>query len=158
MMTENTKVMKTQLHDIAEGDNLTTARRSHSHEALAGAVPVSAEGSACDITQHCPDCVPSDKATRKGGKRNRPGRHKPDFKGYTLEELRLRRVVNQLKIAAAKDRLMLMVSPQMKGEVKTISGCIRGFDSFMKYFDIAMLAYGVTRRVSGFFRRFSRRR
>ena len=53
---------------------------------------------------------------------------------------------------------MLMVSPQKKSEANTISSYIHGFDSFIKYLDIAMLAYGITRRVSGFFRRFSRRR
>ena len=152
-------VMKTQLHDIAEGDNLTTCRTKHSHEALSGAHPATpvADG-ACHTSGAChPPRAYKSKSRLTIRKSRSKGRH-THFKGYTLEELRLKKVVNELKVAAAKDRLMLMVSPQMKGEVKTISGCIRGFDNFMKYFDIAMLAYGVTRRVSGFFRRFSRHR
>lgn len=80
------------------------------------------------------------------------------FKGYTLEELRIRKVVNELKINAAKDRIALLVSPQVKGEVKTISNCISGFDTVMKYVDIAMLAYGISRRISSFFRYFSRKK
>jgi len=80
------------------------------------------------------------------------------FAGYTLEELRIRKVVNELKINAAKEQIALFVSPQVQGEVKSFSNCIRSFDTVMKYFDIAMLAYGISRRVSSFFGRFSRKK
>ena len=139
------QVMKNQ-QDIYEGENLTTVVTRHSHEALAGAVPAfDVPGDDCSVAA-C--AVGRDNRKRKKGGRRRM--HEARFKGYTLEELKLRRVV--------KDRLMLMVSPQKKSEANTISSYIHGFDSFIKYLDIAMLAYGITRRVSGFFRRFSRRR
>ncbi len=85
-------------------------------------------------------------------------RRKHNFRGYTLNELRMRKVVNELKIGAAKDRLMLFVSPEVKNEVGAIKNYVRGFDTFMKYLDIALLAYGISRRVSRFFRKFSRHR
>ena len=147
------QVMKNQ-QDIYEGENLTTVVTRHPHEALAGAVPAfDVPGDDCSVAA-C--AVGGDNRKRKKGGRRRM--HEARFKGYTLEELKLRRVVNELKIASVKDRLMLMVSPQKKSEANTISSYIHGFDSFIKYLDIAMLAYGITRRVSGFFRRFSRRR
>lgn len=129
--------MKEQLHHIPGEEKMTTVRPQHSHSDLAGAIPA----------RRKKQCTPTSVHP-----------HAPRFKGYTLEELRIKKVVNELQIAAAKDRIMLMVSPQVKGEVKTISGCIRGFDTILKYLDIAMLAYGITRRVTGFFRRFSRHR
>lgn len=82
--------------------------------------------------------------------------HKKNFKGYTLEEMRLHKVVNDLKINAVKDRLAMMVSPRAKNEAGAVAGCINGFESFMRYVNIAMVAYGITRRVTAFFRRFSR--
>ena len=70
----------------------------------------------------------------------------------------MNKVVSELKIAAAKNRLMMMVLSEVKGDVNTIKSCLRGFDTFMKYLDVALLAYGISRRVSRFFGKFSRRR
>ena len=130
-----------------------------SREALEEAVPVAYMVNESDEAEpaasHSVDGCKLHKGKRQcGGKRHKQHR----FKGYTIDELRMNKVVSELKIAAAKDRLMMMVSPDVKGEVNTIKSCVRGFDTFMKYLDVALLAYGISRRVSRFFGKFSRRR
>lgn len=94
--------------------------------------------------------LPSYQDTATGASSGRP------FKGYTLEELRIRRIINELKIRAVKDRLRLTYSFGAKGEAGTVKHYMNSFDNMMRYVDIAMLAYGVTRRVARLFRRFSR--
>lgn len=69
------------------------------------------------------------------------------FKGYTLEEVRYLKVVNSLKIGIVQDQLKMTFSPQMASEAKTVAGYMRSFESFMRYADVAMMVYGVLRRV-----------
>lgn len=88
---------------------------------------------------------------------NGKSKEKP-FKGYTLEEMRYRKVVTQLKIEVARERLMMAVSPKVKGEAQTISSYVRGFDTAMRYADIAMLAYSIMRKVGNFFSFFAGRK
>ena len=124
---------------------------------LEGAVPVAYVEATSDETEPGVACAVA--GENKGKRKCGCKRHRQDrFKGYTIDELRMKKVVSELKIAAAKDRLMMMVSPEVKGEVNTIKSCVRGFDTFMKYLDVALLAYGISRRVSRFFGRFSRHR
>lgn len=73
---------------------------------------------------------------------------KSNFKGYTLDELRYRLVVNRLKITVTHDKLMLMTSPKMQKSANSISEYVSGFNAFFKYVDIAMVAYAITRRVA----------
>lgn len=80
------------------------------------------------------------------------------FRGYTLEEIRYRRVVNRMKIEIAQDKLRMLVSPQVKKDVGNVRSTVNFFQTMMRYVDIALVAYNVSRRVSTFFRRFSRRR
>lgn len=90
----------------------------------------------------------------------RPGsrqKRNHEFRGYTLEELRYRRLVNSLKIDIAQERLRMTISPQAKQEAEAVSGAVNGFQSIMRIVDIAMVAFGVARRVGTFFRKFSRR-
>lgn len=87
-----------------------------------------------------------------------PASAESSFKGYTLEEMRMRKVVNELKIKITKEKLYSMVSPKAREESNAIKSCVRGFDNAMKYFDIAMMAYGVTKRVFSLFRRFGGKR
>lgn len=72
---------------------------------------------------------------------------KSDFKGYTLDELRYRLVVNRLKIKVTHDKLLLMTSPKMQKSANSISEYVSGFNAFFRYVDIAMVAYAITRRV-----------
>jgi len=83
---------------------------------------------------------------------------KSNFKGYTLEELRYRLVVNRLKIAVTRDKLLLMTSPKMEKSANSISEYVSGFNSFFKYIDVAMVAYAITRRVTSVLRFFVPRR
>lgn len=79
---------------------------------------------------------------------------KKNFKGYSLEELRYRLVVNRLKIAVTRDKLLLMTSPKMEKSANSISEYVSGFNSFFKYLDVAMVAYAITRRVTSVLRFF----
>ena len=102
---------------------------------------------------------PAEKAGKKGEKRAQPAIHPAGhFKGYTLEEMRMRKVVNELKIDITKEKLRSMVSPKAREESNAIKSYVRGFDSAMKYFDIAMLAFGVGKRVFSLFRRIGGKR
>lgn len=76
------------------------------------------------------------------------------FRGYTLEEIRYRRMVNGLKIEVAKERLMLLTLSQFRSESDAVSGAVTNFQQVMKWADIALAAYSVGRRVFSFFRRF----
>ena len=76
------------------------------------------------------------------------------FEGYTLEEIRYLRLVNRLKTDIARERLALVLSPQVRREADTVAGAVSSFQSVMKWADIAIAAYGVGRRVASFFRRF----
>jgi len=80
------------------------------------------------------------------------------FRGYTLDEIRHRKLVNNLKIESAQDRVMLLFSPKVKEEAKTINGTVNNFHNFMRALDIAIVAYNVTRRISKIFRKFSRKK
>lgn len=79
---------------------------------------------------------------------------KSNFKGYTLDELRYRLVVNRLKITVTHDKLLLMTSPKMQRSANSISEYVSGFNSFFRYVDIAMVAYAIMRRVSAALRFF----
>ena len=80
------------------------------------------------------------------------------FKGYTLDEISYRKLVNGLKIEVAQERVMLLLSPKAKEEAKNINGAVSSFHNFMRALDIAIVAYNVTRRISRIFRKFSRRK
>jgi 3-deoxy-D-manno-octulosonic acid (KDO) 8-phosphate synthase len=73
------------------------------------------------------------------------------FKGYTLEEVRYLKVVNSLKIGVVQDRLKMTFSPQMASEAKTMAGYMRSFESAMRYADVAVMVYGMFRRVRRWF-------
>lgn len=91
---------------------------------------------------------------RKPSRQRKP----QEFRGYTLEEIRYRRLVNRLKIDIAQERLRMTFSRQTKKEETAISGAVNSFQTVMRFVDIAMVAFGITRRVSSFFRKFSRNR
>lgn len=96
--------------------------------------------------------------SRKGSGRLRHVSEAPvaaaPFKGYTLDELRYKMVVNQLKISVVQDRLLMLVSPKMQRNADTLTGYVSNFSSFMRYFDIAMLAVGVFRKLVSVWRFF----
>lgn len=85
-------------------------------------------------------------------------REKKPFRGYTLDEIRYRRLVTGLKIEVAQERFMMLVSPKLREEKEAINGTVNGFQNFMRAVDIAMIAYSITRRVTKIFRRFSRKK
>lgn len=78
------------------------------------------------------------------------------FKGYTLEELRARKVVNELKIDIVKNRIRRVVSPHESQKANTVKGYVKGFDFMMRYFNYAVLTFGISRRLLRLFRRFKK--
>ena len=75
------------------------------------------------------------------------------FRGYTLEEIRYRRLVNRLKTDIVRERLALMVSPQMQRDADVIAGAMDRFQSAMKWVDMGMMAYGMFKRLCRSLRR-----
>lgn len=76
------------------------------------------------------------------------------FEGYTLDEIRTRRVINELKINMAKERIRLTLTPREPAEVSAINSAMSGFQNFMRYADIALVAFTATRRAASFLRKF----
>ena len=103
--------------------------------------------------------IHTDKETAVPADRSRvSSREKKPFRGYTLDEIRYRRLVTVLKIEVAQERFMMLVSPKLREEKEAINGTVNGFQNFMRAVDIAMIAYSITRRVTKIFRRFSRKK
>ena len=76
------------------------------------------------------------------------------FKGYTLDEIRYRRALVDLKIAVAQDRLKSIASNKFVRQTQTVSEYAFGLNTILRYIDVAMIGYSVMRRISSFFRLF----
>lgn len=76
------------------------------------------------------------------------------FRGYTLDEIRTRRVINELKINMAKERLLLTLTPREPREEQALHSAMSGFQNVMRYADIALVAFSATRRITSFLRKF----
>jgi|GEM_PF-7010418 len=133
---------------VAEAEQVTAP--------VAEAVPAAPSSGPSGTVGKSDDVMPGPVPGNAAPPARRKKRH--GFSGYTLDEIRMRKVVNELKTDMVMERIKMLVSPEKKGEANTIRSYINGFDNVMKYVDIAMLAYGITRRVTRFFRHFSRRR
>lgn len=80
------------------------------------------------------------------------------FKGYDLDKLRYKIVVNRLKISLTQDRLLMLVSPRMQRNANTLTGYVSGVNSFIRYFDIAMVAFTILHKLASIWRFFFPRR
>lgn len=80
------------------------------------------------------------------------------FKGYDLDELRYKLVVNRLKISLTQDRLLMLVSLRMQRNANTLTGYVSGVNSFIRYFDIAMVAFTIFHKLTSIWRFFFPRR
>lgn len=99
----------------------------------------------------------TDARRRRDSRHEILSRHRaPGFSGYTLDEMRLNKVVNEMKIAGVRERLSMLVSMKSAGGADGSANGMSRFDTLMRYADIAMTAYTVARRVIAFFRRYSR--
>lgn len=80
------------------------------------------------------------------------------FKGYDLDELRYKIVVNRLKISLTQDRLLMLVSPRMQRNANTLTGYVSGVNSFIRYFDLIMVGFTIFHKITSIMHLFSRRK
>lgn len=79
-----------------------------------------------------------------------------DFKGYTLEEIRYRKMVNTLKIDLLKQKIHTTVKPEEERAENAVASVVGSFQMAMQWFDMAMLAVGVGKKLYRTFRRKSK--
>lgn len=120
-------------------DNTSTHSSHHGAQAVAATVPEAAMPAS---RRRLSRCVVSD--------------GKP-FRGYTLDEIRYMKVVNALKINLVQDQMKMIFSPEVTSEAQTVAGYMRYFDVAMRYADIAVMAFGMFRRMRGWLRKSKKR-
>lgn len=82
----------------------------------------------------------------------------PGFKGYTLEEIRYRRMVNSLKIDVIKEKLSRTIGTDERKAESAVAGYVQTFQNLMQWFDIVMIAVGAFRKIASVFSFFSPRK
>lgn len=98
------------------------------------------------VAAHSPEAVTP--ASRRSVGRRVVSDGKP-FRGYTLDEIRYMKVVNTLKINLVQEQMKMTFSPEVTSEAQTVAGYMRYFDVAMRYADIAVMAFGMFRRMRG---------
>lgn len=79
---------------------------------------------------------------------------KSKFKGYTIEDLKYKQLVNDLKIKIEQDKLMLEVMPPEPPLGVSSATVSQRIDMLISYGQMAFMAFKIGRRVSTFFKRF----
>ena len=79
---------------------------------------------------------------------------KRKFKGYTIEDIRYRQLVNDLKIKIEQDKLMLEVMPPEPPLGVSSSTVSQRIDMIITYGQMAFMAFKIVRRVRSFFQKF----
>ena len=87
------------------------------------------------VAAHSPEAVTP--ASRRSVGRRVVSDGKP-FRGYTLDEIRYMKVVNTLKINLVQEQMKMTFSPEVTSEAQTV-----------RYADIAVMAFGMFRRMRG---------
>lgn len=68
------------------------------------------------------------------------------FKGYTLQELHYRKMVNKLKIDLQKERLNMVIGPARQAAGAAEERAVTGLERLAQYANMALLAYRLGRR------------
>ena len=68
---------------------------------------------------------------------------------YSPHVIRYMKVVNTLKINLVQEQMKMTFSPEVTSEAQTVAGYMRYFDVAMRYADIAVMAFGMFRRMRG---------
>lgn len=71
----------------------------------------------------------------------------------TLQEIKTRKAVNQVKIELAQAKLIDLFTPQRDPKVQAAASIINRFDTIMQYAQYASLAINVFKRLRNFFRK-----
>lgn len=81
---------------------------------------------------------------------------KTKFKGYTLEDIKYKMLVNELKIKIQQDRLLLELVPPESPIGVTQTSLSERIDKAISYGQMAFLVFNIFRKASSFFRKFRR--
>ena len=76
---------------------------------------------------------------------------KKKFKGYSLNELRYRMMVNDLKIQFAKSSLAAEMASEKRREESNMLGLWMSLDTWLTYGQVALFSYRTAKRYSPYF-------
>lgn len=72
--------------------------------------------------------------------------------GMTLEEIRLRKIVNSMKIQIEKERLLTAVVPGATPAETAMQSGISRIENFMSYITLGFTAFRLAKKAVGFFK------
>lgn len=79
---------------------------------------------------------------------------KRKFRGYTIEDIKYRQLVNDLKIKIEQDKLMLEIMPPEPPLGVSSTTVSQRIDMIITYGQMAFMAFKIVRRVRSFFQKF----
>lgn len=87
-----------------------------------------------------------------------PAKGKKKFKGYTVDELRYRLMVNDLKIQFTRSRLAAELSAGKSQESAPLAGMWFNLDTWLTYGQIALFSYRTVKKILSIFHGFKKKR
>lgn len=86
------------------------------------------------------------------------GEPAPAFKGYTLQQMRARKAVNQVKIDLQKQKLINAVSVRREVTDSPYPAVSNTLENVFRYAQIALFSYKIARRAMNLYQSFRRAR
>lgn len=83
---------------------------------------------------------------------------KKEFRGYTVDELRYRLMVNDLKIQFTRSRLAAELSAEKNQDSSSLSGMWLNLDTWLTYGQIALFSYRTVKKIISIFHGFKKKR
>lgn len=83
---------------------------------------------------------------------------KENFKGYDLNQLRYRLMVNDLKIQFAKSQLATEMAAERRREETNIAGMWLNLETWITYGQIALFSYRSVKKILSIFHGFKKKR
>ncbi len=80
--------------------------------------------------------------------------HPTSAQGMTLEEIRLRKIVNSMKIQIEKERLMTAVIPGATPAETAMQSGLSRIENIMSYITLGITAFRLTKKAVTFFKSF----
>ena len=82
------------------------------------------------------------------------GEPAPDFKGYTLNQMRARKAVNQVKIDLQRQKLANAVSTRREATESPYPAITNTLENVFRYAQIALYSYKMARRAMSLYQSF----
>ncbi len=89
-------------------------------------------------------------------KTNAIGEPAPEFKGYTLQQMRARKAVNQVRIDLQRQKLINAVSDRRETADSPYPAITNTLENVFRYAQIDLYSYKVARRAMGLYQSFRR--